>query len=67
MSCIIPGGANHAETEENQSLVDATVPGGLWRSLKEADLLSLMAKYEIGMSMSQTAWASTVLFGDCRG
>ena len=39
MSCIIPGGANQAETEENQSLVDATVPGGLWRSLKEADLL----------------------------
>ena len=36
VAAIIPGGANLEQTLENKGLVDAAIPGGLWRGLKEA-------------------------------
>ena len=36
VATIIPGGANLEQTLENKGLVDAAIPGGLWRGLKEA-------------------------------
>ena len=35
VAAIIPGGANLEQTLENKGLVDAAIPGGLWRGLKE--------------------------------
>ena len=39
VSCIIPGGANQAESQMNKDLVDSKIPGDLWRGLKEAGCL----------------------------
>jgi D-threo-aldose 1-dehydrogenase len=39
VSCIIPGGANAEESQQNKELVDSKLPGDLWRGLKEAGLL----------------------------
>jgi D-threo-aldose 1-dehydrogenase len=39
VACIIPGGANRAESAENTALVDFAIPRGLWRHLKEAGMV----------------------------
>ena len=36
---IIPGASNAAEAAMNKGLLDAKIPGGLWRALKEGGLL----------------------------
>jgi D-threo-aldose 1-dehydrogenase len=39
VATVIPGSANATEVAQNKAYVDMKIPGGLWRSLKEAGVL----------------------------
>ena len=39
VACVIPGGADADQVAQNQEYVDTMVPKGVWRALKEADLV----------------------------
>ena len=39
VACVIPGGADADQVAQNQEYVDTIVPKGVWRALKEADLV----------------------------
>ena len=39
VACVIPGGADADQVAQNQEYVDTIVPKGVWRALKEQDLV----------------------------
>ena len=39
VACVIPGGADADQVAQNQEYVDTMVPKGVWRALKEEDLV----------------------------